>query len=541
MNGLEGSTDTTPTVRSQGADVGDERADERRLADTGRPGHAHRRCVARRGIDAPDDALADRARGPRRARSRVRARGGLRRGRRRRARPPSTRGVPPRGLYGAGRPSASRASATSAAVPFCSCRRVSSTSVISARRRSKPAGSPFVRSRGSATSDVRAREHDREHGSDEVDAPGDRPGRPCPRGVDEQAGAGHRETEDGVVARHQHGERAAAHRVRRATLHEHLVADDRSAVAHRRDAREHRGNGDRRRRGGDAEADAHHEQCAAVHPRHAEPSERGRCEEAAEDQADPGRRDEEAEAEVAGADLVLGERDLGDVDECRRDSGRGPYDEHRDEVARMEDDREPVAEIGPVAPRDRGVRAKRPGRDPADDHGREDERRGVRPVRDLGAGCGEEPAGEDRAERPRDVLDGREERGCLLALVLGDEVRHPRPDGRAEEARRDAVDAGQRDDRGRVVDERQRREGSRPHQIRDDHQPATREAVDERPERHADDDDRQEVRDQEGREPATGVGPIEDVDRERECGEVRPDGRAGRRPEQQGESPVAAE
>ena len=53
----------------------------------------------------------------------------------------------------------------------------------------------------------------------------------------------------------------------------------------------------------------------------------------------------------------------------------------------------------------------------------------------------------------------------------------------------------------RAVDERQRREHAEAHEIGRDHQPTAREPVDERAEQEADDDDRQEVRDEEGGDP----------------------------------------
>ena len=49
---------------------------------------------------------------------------------------------------------------------------------------------------------------------------------------------------------------------------------------------------------------------------------------------DAGRADEEAEPDVPGAEVVLREHDLGDVDARRRDARGAPHDEHRDEVAR---------------------------------------------------------------------------------------------------------------------------------------------------------------------------------------------------------------
>ena len=306
--------------------MGDERAHERRLADTRRPGHADRRCVARRRIDAPDDLLAvRRAVLDERDRARERAAvSGEDAGDERVLRPlgachrgdSTERGGPRRRGGPASRTHLGRAFASLLAPPGLLDLVHQRAEALEARRLAAPARLGLR--------DVArpAREDDREHGS--------RRGRRTPaiaqavaraRGVDEQAGARHREAEHGVVARHEHRERAAAHRVRRAPLHEHLVADDRGAVADRRDAGEHGGNGDRRRGRGDAEADAHHQQRAAVHAAscRARPS-ADAAKKLPKIEPDPGRRDEEAEPEVAGADLVLGERDLGDVDECRRDS-----------------------------------------------------------------------------------------------------------------------------------------------------------------------------------------------------------------------------
>ena len=205
-----------------------------------------------------------------------------------------------------------------------------------------------------------------------------------------------------------------------------------------------------------------------------------------------------------------------------------------------EDEPDPGPQILPVALRDRLVGAERGGRDPRDERRREQERRGIDPVGDVGALDREQSAREDRAQHPRDVLDGREERGCLFPVVLADEVRERRPRGRPEEAGRDAVDRREDDDQAGSLDERQGDERRRADEVRDDHQSPAGQPVDERPEGDPDHDDRDEVRDQQGREPGAGARSGEDVDRERESREVRPDRGAGGRPEQQRKAGISA-
>ena len=166
----------------------------------------------------------------------------------------------------------------------------------------------------------------------------------------------------------------------------------------------------------------------------------------------------------------------------------------------------PVPQVRPVAPGDRLVRPERRRRDPRDEERRDDEGRRVDPVRRARPPGREQQAGRRRPDRPRDVLDRREERGRLLAVVVRDEVREPGPDRGTEEAGRDPVDRRERDDQRRLVDERQRDERPGADEIGDDHQAPPRESVDERAERDADHDDRQEVRDQERRR-ASGPTP----------------------------------
>ena len=203
---------------------------------------------------------------------------------------------------------------------------------------------------------------------------------------------------------------------------------------------------------------------------------------------------------------------------------------------------EPVAEIGPVAPRDRVVRAER--RWPGSGATIEAESTNVAafdPVRDVRARRGEEPAGEDRPDVQ--AMCSTVVRSEVACSRSSSETRFGIPAqtaGRKKPVAMPLTPASATIAAGSSTNG-SASERSRPHEIGDDHQPPPREAVDERAERQPDDDDREEVRDQEGRQPATGVGPVEDVDGERERREVRPDRRAGRRPEEQGEPPIAAE
>ena len=60
VNGLDGSTEITPTESSCCADVADERADQRRLSDPGRPGHADRVRPPRLRVEVADDFVGER-------------------------------------------------------------------------------------------------------------------------------------------------------------------------------------------------------------------------------------------------------------------------------------------------------------------------------------------------------------------------------------------------------------------------------------------------------------------------------------------------
>ena len=97
----------------------------------------------------------------------------------------------------------------------------------------------------------------------------------------------------------------------------------------------------------------------------------------------------------------------------------------------------------------------------------------------------------------------------------------PAYDRRAEEAGRDPDDARERDDRRRAVCEREHAEHGRTREIGDDQQAPPREPVDERREQQPDQDDRQEVGDQERADPGARARAVEDVDGERDGGEIR--------------------
>ena len=73
--------------------------------------------------------------------------------------------------------------------------------------------------------------------------------------------------------------------------------------------------------------------------------------------------------------------------------------------------------------------------------------------------------------------------------------------------------AASADDRGRALDERQRREHAEADEVGADHEPAPRQPVDERAEQKPDDDDREEVGDEERRDPDARVRHVVDLRR----------------------------
>ena len=175
-------------------------------------------------------------------------------------------------------------------------------------------------------------------------------------------------------------------------------------------------------------------------------------------------------------------------------------------------------------------------RDTRDEQGGEEERDRVDDVRRAGSGELEQQTGENRADDPGRVL-GRSEEGVGLGeiVVTFDEVRQPRIRSRLEEAGGDARDCGQRDDRGRAGDERQGTEDRAACEIGGHHQPLAREAVEERPESEPDHGDREEVGDEQRRDPAARVGQVVDLQREDGGRQVRAERRPCCRDEQQPE------
>ncbi len=135
---------------------------------------------------------------------------------------------------------------------------------------------------------------------------------------------------------------------------------------------------------------------------------------------------------------------------------------------------------------------------------------------------------DERPDHPGQVLDRLQEGVRARQVLVRDEVRQAGVHGRPEEARGNAGDTGQRDDRDRRFGEGQGAEDREADEVGADHQPPAREPVDERTEGDAENDDRQELRDQERAHPRVRARAVEDVDRQRDGGEVRPRARAER-------------
>jgi hypothetical protein len=104
--------------------------------------------------------------------------------------------------------------------------------------------------------------------------------------------------------------------------------------------------------------------------------------------------------------------------------------------------------------------------------------------------------------------------------------------GREEEARGDSRHRREHDEACRAVDERKCREDAKTSEIGDDHQPAAREPVDERTEQEPDEDDRQEVGDEERRDPLPGLRQLLDLKHESDGREIGAEARAGGREEE---------
>ena len=88
-----------------------------------------------------------------------------------------------------------------------------------------------------------------------------------------------------------------------------------------------------------------------------------------------------------------------------------------------------------------------------------------------------------------------------------------------------AGDERERDDLARRDREREQDEDDQTDDVRADEQPLPRKAVDQRTEQEPDCDRRQEIGDQQRRHPLARVGPVLDVDGERDDREERPEPR----------------
>ena len=161
-------------------------------------------------------------------------------------------------------------------------------------------------------------------------------------------------------------------------------------------------------------------------------------------------------------------------------------------------------------------------RDSREQEGGDDECDRVHPVGEIRPPRGEDHAADDRPDHPGQVLDRLQQRGGGGELLVVDEVRHPGVDRRPEEAGRDALDRREDDDHRRAARERERAEDRGAHEVGDDQEAAPREPVDQRPGQDPDQDDRQELDQQQRADPLARPGPVEDVDRERDGGEIRP-------------------
>jgi hypothetical protein len=116
-----------------------------------------------------------------------------------------------------------------------------------------------------------------------------------------------------------------------AALHEQQVADDRGAVPDEADRDEGGGQREPRRDGGEGDAGRPERQRDDVHARDAEAVDPATAVEAADGEPQPGRADEDPEAQVAGVEYVLREEDLRDVEERVAYDGDTPDDEDHEE------------------------------------------------------------------------------------------------------------------------------------------------------------------------------------------------------------------
>ena len=174
-------------------------------------------------------------------------------------------------------------------------------------------------------------------------------------------------------------------------------------------------------------------------------------------------------------------------------------------------------------------------RDADDQRRRDEERDRVDHVRRVRARRGHEDASDQRPEHGRHRVGRLEQALRAGKLVILDEVRQAGVDGRTEEAGGEAGDRGQRDDLAGARRERERAEDGEAHDVGRDHHAAAREAVDERADCEADRDRRQEVGDQQRRDPGARMRAVPDVDGQRDEREPGSEPRAERRVEEQPE------
>jgi len=122
----------------------------------------------------------------------------------------------------------------------------------------------------------------------------------------------------------------------------------------------------------------------------------------------------------------------------------------------------------------------------------------------------------------------------------GDEIRQAGVHGGAEDRVAEAADRRQSDDRRRRVHERKRHEHERAAEIRRDHQPPPLEPVEQWADDEADHDRRQKDGDEERADPAAGVRPVPDLDRQGDRRQPCAEQRSERGEKQQAKAGVAA-
>ena len=147
----------------------------------------------------------------------------------------------------------------------------------------------------------------------------------------------------------------------------------------------------------------------------------------------------------------------------------------------------------------------------------------------------------ERPEDGRHRVGGLEEPLGARQLLVLDEVRQPRVDGRPEEAGGAARDGGQGHDLPGAARKRQHAEDAEADDVGRNHHAPARVAVDQRADRQAEHDRRQEVGDEERGDPVSRIRAVPDVDRERHEGEPRPEPRAERGKKEQAKAADSAE